>query len=201
MKQVLLSIAVIATMISCSNKPGAELKTEVAVVNPQPVTNDYTTDKRSNGEYQTTAAGKQASYKPERRPVKIIYRDAPVKKANTTPVYLPPVTPAPPANPGTTGNNSTPTTTPAPSDNNTSTSGNSTTTDQAGTATQPVVKKKGWNNATKGAVIGGVVGAAGGAILSKKKAQGAIIGGVIGAAGGYIFGHARDKKATSEFTY
>lgn len=42
-------------------------------------------------------------------------------------------------------------------------------------------KKKGWSGAAKGAVIGAGVGAATGAIISKKKGQGAIIGGLAGA--------------------
>ena len=59
---------------------------------------------------------------------------------------------------------------------------------------EPVKKKEGWNNSTKGAVIGGASGAVLGAIISKKKGKGAIIGGVIGAAGGYILGRKKDKK-------
>ncbi len=43
-------------------------------------------------------------------------------------------------------------------------------------------------------MIGGVAGAAGGAIISKHKGTGAAIGGVIGAAGGYIIGNEKDKK-------
>ena len=52
-------------------------------------------------------------------------------------------------------------------------------------ASQPAAaapaKKKGWSGAAKGAVIGAGVGAATGAIVSKKKVQGAIIGGIAGA--------------------
>lgn len=56
-------------------------------------------------------------------------------------------------------------------------------------------KKKGWSNKAKGAVIGGVVGAGAGAVISKeKKVQGAIIGGILGAAGGYGVGAILDKK-------
>jgi len=63
------------------------------------------------------------------------------------------------------------------------------------TATPPVQQKKGWSNKAKGAVIGGVVGAGAGAIISKeKKGQGAIIGAVLGAAGGYGVGAILDKK-------
>lgn len=63
------------------------------------------------------------------------------------------------------------------------------------TTTQTTTRKRGWSSAAKGAVIGGGVGAIGGAIISKKKpVQGAIIGGVAGAAGGYIIGKDIDKK-------
>ena len=65
------------------------------------------------------------------------------------------------------------------------------------TATTPPAeqKKKGWSNKAKGAVIGGVVGAGAGAVISKeKKVQGAIIGGVVGAAAGYGVGAILDKK-------
>jgi hypothetical protein len=59
----------------------------------------------------------------------------------------------------------------------------------------PAPQKKGWSNKAKGAVIGGVVGAGAGAVISKeKKVQGAIIGAVIGAAGGYGVGAILDKK-------
>lgn len=71
------------------------------------------------------------------------------------------------------------------------------TTANTGTESIPTAQKeqkKGWNNATKDAVIGGVGGAVVGAVLSKKKGQGAIIGGILGAAGGYILGNKKDKK-------
>lgn len=114
------------------------------------------------------------------------------KKSNTPPVY--------------TSNNHTPAVTPpvatppivtTPSGNaeNSGTvgSGDNSNTGTATTIPQPE-KKKGWNKATQGAVIGGVTGAVGGAILSKKKGLGAVIGGVVGAAGGYIIGKGMDKK-------
>jgi hypothetical protein len=63
------------------------------------------------------------------------------------------------------------------------------------TATPAPAAKKGWSNKAKGAVIGGVIGAGAGAVISKdKKVQGAIIGGVLGAAGGYGVGAILDKK-------
>jgi len=63
------------------------------------------------------------------------------------------------------------------------------------TETPTVEKKEGWSKAAKGAVIGGVAGAAGGAVLNKKnRVVGAVIGGVVGAAGGYGIGRTMDKK-------
>lgn len=56
-------------------------------------------------------------------------------------------------------------------------------------------EKKGWSKAAKGAVIGGVTGAAGGAVINKKnRVAGAVIGAVIGAGGGYVLGRKMDKK-------
>lgn len=60
------------------------------------------------------------------------------------------------------------------------------------TTTMPEEKNEGVSKAAKGAVIGGVAGAAAGAIITKK-GKGAVIGGVIGAAGGYILGRKKDK--------
>lgn len=57
-------------------------------------------------------------------------------------------------------------------------------------------EKKGWSKAAKGAVIGGVAGAAGGAVINKKNpVVGAVIGGVVGAGGGYVIGRKMDKKS------
>ncbi|GAA6766768.1 YMGG-like glycine zipper-containing protein [Flavobacterium johnsoniae] len=55
-------------------------------------------------------------------------------------------------------------------------------------------KKKGWSATAKGAVIGAGVGAATGAIVSKKKGEGAIIGGLAGAALGTGTGAVIDSK-------
>lgn len=65
----------------------------------------------------------------------------------------------------------------------------------AASTSSGTARKKGWSSAAKGAVIGGVTGAAGGAVINKKnRAAGAVIGGVIGAAGGYGVGRSIDKK-------
>ena len=101
-------------------------------------------------------------------------------------------------------------TTSTPSSSSQTTSPNSTSTEQTSgssaetgngsvgngsTETPTVEKNEGWSKAAKGAVIGGVAGAAGGAILNKKnRVAGAVIGGVVGAAGGYGIGRTMDKK-------
>jgi hypothetical protein len=68
-----------------------------------------------------------------------------------------------------------------------------------GTATTTTTtKKKGWSATAKGAVIGAGVGAATGAIVSKKKGEGAIIGGLAGAALGTGTGAVIDSKNKKE---
>lgn len=62
------------------------------------------------------------------------------------------------------------------------------------TTTAPATKRKGWSNTAKGAVIGAGVGAATGAIVSKKKGTGAIIGGLAGAGVGAGTGAIIDSK-------
>lgn len=92
-------------------------------------------------------------------------------------------------------------TSPSKQTSHTSSSSTSSQTGSGGSAnsessqTAKVEKKEGWSKAAKGAVIGGVTGAAGGAIINKKnRVVGAVIGGVIGAAGGYGIGRTMDKK-------
>ncbi len=88
-------------------------------------------------------------------------------------------------------------------DINTNTTSNSARKSSAASSagTQPVAgtvpvatEKKGWSKRAKGAVIGGVGGAAVGAVVSKNKVAGAVIGSAIGAGGGYIIGNETDKK-------
>jgi len=79
----------------------------------------------------------------------------------------------------------------------TTSSGNSSsagTVSNSGSSTTTTTQKKGWSKAAQGAVIGGVTGAVGGAIISKKKGTGAAVGAAVGAAGGYIIGRQKDKK-------
>ncbi|MEJ7768936.1 MAG: glycine zipper domain-containing protein [Chitinophagaceae bacterium] len=60
------------------------------------------------------------------------------------------------------------------------------------------VKREGWSSRAKGAVIGGVGGAATGVIISKDKVKGGIIGGAIGAGGGYIIGNEIDRNKAKQ---
>lgn len=81
---------------------------------------------------------------------------------------------------------------------NTSGSGTSTAPADGGTAASTEgaqEEKKGWSKTAKGAVIGGVTGAAAGAVINKKnRGVGAVIGGVTGAAAGAVIGKQMDKK-------
>ena len=70
-------------------------------------------------------------------------------------------------------------------------SGSSSSGSTASSSTR--TQKKGVSKAAKGAIIGGVGGAAAGAVIGKN-AKGAVIGGVVGATGGYIIGRNKDKK-------
>ncbi|HEV7350725.1 YMGG-like glycine zipper-containing protein [Telluribacter sp.] len=68
-------------------------------------------------------------------------------------------------------------------------------------------KKKGLSTPVKGAIIGGAVGAATGAVVSKKKVKGAVIGGVVGAGAGAATGVIIDKRkerkaaSTPDYSY
>ena len=72
-------------------------------------------------------------------------------------------------------------------------SGTGSGTDVGNTSPEPVKQKTGMSNKAKDAVIGGVIGGAAGAILTKK-AGGAVIGAVLGAGGGWILGKKADQK-------
>ena len=76
----------------------------------------------------------------------------------------------------------------------TSSSSGSRTASSSGSGTT-ASKKKGWSSAAKGAVIGGVAGAAGGAVINKRnRAAGAVVGGILGAGVGYGIGRNKDIR-------
>lgn len=93
------------------------------------------------------------------------------------------------------GNEETNATAGTPTETGGTTAGSSDETNEPVTPTSETEQKKGWSKAAKGAVIGGVTGAAAGAIINKKnRGVGAVIGGVVGAGVGYGIGRSKDKK-------
>jgi hypothetical protein len=112
--------------------------------------------------------------------------------------------PAKPAEKRKTGTHTTKAPAPAPSPTpvtNKKTETGTTTTEkqpetaETKTATPEEKKKKGLNNAAKGAIIGLGTGAAAGAVINKNnRGKGAVVGGVIGAIGGAVGGAVIDKQ-------
>jgi hypothetical protein len=82
-------------------------------------------------------------------------------------------------------------------ENKSADSSNVTAVPADGTAEKKDVNKR-TSNKVKGAIIGGVTGAAAGAVINKKnrKASG-VVGGILGAAVGYGIGRHKDKKDTT----
>lgn len=184
MKKLILSIFVIGTLAACKNDPKIDTANrDIQFLSDSVVYN--------NTAFSDTAETAEAEIVPEKvtQPPKVIVKTIRIhdKSPVSAPVYTQPASVPPVA--------ATPPVVSVPE--NTSV-GNSSETGNANggdVATVPEVeKKKGWSKAAQGAAIGGVTGAVGGAILSKKKGLGAVIGGVVGAAGGYIIGKKMDKK-------
>ncbi len=189
MKNLLLSILIITAFAACNSKQKADTTERNIQLLPDPPS-------YNNNVFSDTPVTVKA------QPLEVKVSPAPhvaiktkaiksVPAANSTvvspvaqkPVIVPPVQTQPAATAQETPANTTV--------GNTGETGNS----NSGTASTPTVeKKKGWSKAAQGAAIGGVTGAVGGAILSKKKGVGAVVGGVVGAAGGYIIGKGMDKK-------
>jgi len=186
MKKFILAISIIGAFASCKNNSESDTSNrDIQLLSDSTVYNNNT--------FSDTAVTVKAEAVPLKlsespRVVVKRKRTIPAKSSVSAPVYsgpanVPPVTATPPIVPAPAG----------PTVGNSSGTG---TADNSGTvATTPQVeKKKGWSKAAQGAAIGGVTGAVGGAIISKKKGLGAVIGGVVGAAGGYIIGKKMDKK-------
>ncbi len=177
MKNLFIGFASVLLVTACNSKTTESESTNV-------LTTD-TTSLYNNGISSDTAVLTESVAEPERDTV---YLPAPkrVEAAKTRTSYK--------------------TTTPAKSTSSASTStgtvpAKDTVSTVPSTASTPTVsEKKGMSNSTKGAILGGVGGAVGGAIISKKKGKGAIIGGAVGAAGGYILGRKKDKKQAAQDT-
>ena len=188
MKKLLLALTIITGFAACKNGPEPIEKTGAVQLLPSVAAYNNNTNSDTSG----MATPEITPPKVTSRPTKIVYiiRQPAQTGSNTSAA---PVNPVPaPATPSVTptlpGTGSTGSTTAQQG------SGGTNAGKEVSPAIPQPVKKKGWSNATKGAVIGAGTGAIGGAILSKKKGLGAIIGGVVGAAGGYIIGKNMDKK-------
>jgi hypothetical protein len=189
MKNLLLSLIIITGFAACKS----DIKSDTQNRDIQLLT-DSTVYTNSNIYSDTAVTVEAEPVSPKitkspkamvktRRPAKVAAKKSPVYTQDNSTVTTTPTVATPPivTNSGGTENSGT------------VGSGDNSKTGTATTIPQPE-KKKGWNKATQGAVIGGAAGAVGGAILSKKKGLGAVIGGVVGAAGGYIIGKGMDKK-------
>lgn len=199
MKKILTIIAAASIFAACSSDKELDTKTDVVLTDTSGMyKSNYSTD------VSPEAVKEEAPVAQTRviRETRVVYVDRPQARRQTV-RQADPAEPVVASVPQQTNSGSQPQSTGTSTSDNSGSpnSGTGTTTAPA----EPVKKEKeGWNNSTKGAVIGGVGGAVTGAILSKKKVKGAIIGGVIGAAGGYILGRKKDKAAdeanTPQFT-
>ena len=190
MKKLLLSFVILSTFAACNN----ENKTNTAERNIQ-LLRDSTVYTNSNI-YSDTMANIIVEEPVVEKPVTVITTPKSIKRkvvstqaqsGKKAPVFT---------NKQEENAENTVATPPVRSgnDQNSETNGaNGNTNGNTGSIPQ-AQKKKGWNKATTGAVIGGAAGAAGGAIISKKKGVGAAVGAVVGAASGYIIGKDMDKK-------
>ena len=189
MKKLLLALAIITGFAACKSDPEPIEKTGAVQLLPSVAayTNNVNSDTSSMSAPEVTPAKVASS------PTKIVYIIREPAQTSKNSGSITPVSQVPaPVSPSVTPTLPTPESTGGTSTQQ-GTGGSNTGKEVSPVIPQPV-KKKGWSNATKGAVIGAGAGAIGGAIISKKKGLGAVIGGVVGAAGGYIIGKNIDKK-------
>ena len=195
MKKLLLIILIITGLAACKSNADKSQQRDIQLLpDPGSYTSNILSD--TNSVVKAEAVPEKISEKPNTKTIIrtiVIERPAPqnspVREAtkhesNTAPVVNADPVSAPPVKNDSASQNT--------SVDNSSTAGTS------GTATssdgEKVQKKAGMTKATQGAIIGGVAGAVGGAVISKKKGLGAVVGGIAGAAGGYIIGKNMDKK-------
>jgi len=175
MRNILITFAVALLFTACNgNKDNKETTKDVVGVPDSTLYKSNTLTDTASAVAEPPLVTPPTSTAKTSKPAKV--RETPIKKSSTTK----PVSSSAPV---------------TESKSPTTSAGNPTDTVANTTTGQPAeTKKKGWSSAAKDATIGGVGGAIGGAIISKKKGKGAIIGGVLGAAGGYILGRKKDKK-------
>jgi len=191
MKQLVLLLSAASLLVACNNQPDAA-KIAAPVTNPLDtvglaaynaaklgqLTNSELEEKKETEAPVAQAAPRvrtvtrYVTVPEKRRPVRSVRREEA------------PVASTPSAAPSS-----------APGSENTAGTGDQGSMSSGSDNTAQAEEKKGWSKAAKGAVIGGVAGAAGGAVINKKnRAAGAVIGGIIGAASGYGVGRGQDKK-------
>jgi len=193
MKRFLPILSIAVVMAACNTD--AE---KIAATNPPAVTQQApvnSLDTAGFAEFQNMKAMNELA--PIEEPVqKEQIAAAPVKKATVTPVRKASKSVASAPKRVSTSSSSSKSSESSNSSGSTVSTGNEG--DGAGAGSGEVAQaseKKGWSKAAKGAVIGGVTGAAAGAVINKKnRGVGAVIGGVIGAGGGYVLGRGMDKK-------
>ncbi|MEO6820634.1 MAG: glycine zipper domain-containing protein [Ginsengibacter sp.] len=200
MKNLILTFIIITVFAACKNNADSSQARDIQLLTDTTSyhNNNIYSDTVATNKNEVAAIEKPAAPKVVTQVVKVIrvYSNegpkAPVNNSNTASTSVPPVVATPPIVTAPVATEPSVNTSDAglPGNNNNTTA----------TAPQPE-KKKGWNKATKGAVIGGVAGAIGGVVIGKKKGLGAVIGGVVGAAGGYIIGKDLDKKDTNKFIF
>jgi hypothetical protein len=183
MKRILPFFSIALVMAACNSTPDLNVQNPTAGAQPQAQT--YNPDTVGLSKFQQWKAQNELANVEDYQAVQYAAA-APQKKVAKAPVRKA----SKPAAPVRSSSASTET-----SNSTVSTSdGAGTISSESGNEAKQTVKK-GWSKAAKGAVIGGVVGAAGGAIINKKNpVVGGVIGGVIGAGGGYALGRGMDKK-------
>jgi hypothetical protein len=195
MKNLILAIFIITGLAACKSDPEVSQDRNIQLL---PDSGSYINNVFSdtNNLVKADVTPQPVAEKPQTKTIVrtiIIEKPAPKTQAvqqSPVPTNIPPVVASSPVStPPVTGPRSE-----TKRDESISTSGNDNSSPTASTGDEKVQKKTGMNKATQGAIIGGVAGAVGGAVISKKKGLGAVVGGIAGAAGGYIIGKNMDKK-------
>lgn len=187
MKKILLSSIIAISAVACNTNP--DKKTDVALQQTAQSTAADTTGLAAYNAWK--AQNELASIQSVEQPQAV----ASTPKVRTVVKQVPVNTAAKRSTPSSS-NTSANSNSSSKEDNSNTNSGAGNGTASNGTGeTVKTEKKEGWSKAAKGAVIGGVAGAAGGAVINKKnRVLGAVIGGVVGAAGGYGIGRTMDRK-------
>lgn len=172
MKKILLPFLAAVIFTACQSKTD-EVKRDIIITNDSTGAASNTNADTAKVVTQTNEVTKEETKAPVVKTQKTTTHTTPTKTTTTTKTETPATQPV--ATAPTTSNENTTVAEEAPA--------------------EPT--KKGASNTVKGAVIGGVAGAAAGAVIGKN-AKGAVIGGVLGAAGGAIIGKQKDKKKAQQ---